>query len=87
MINPKFFEEINQKITEAFANSPLGGPLKDAEKNLKAVMLSIFSKMDLVTREEFDVQRDLLTRAQERIAALETRIATLEVQNKTPSNS
>lgn len=87
MINPKFFEELNQKISDAFANSPLGGPLKDAEKNLKAVMLSIFSKMDLVTREEFDIQRDLLTRAQERIAALEARIATLESHNKSNPNS
>lgn len=53
-------------------------PAADIERNVKALMAQTFSRMDLTTREEFDVQADLLARALERIATLEDRVLVLE---------
>ena len=49
-----------------------------AQKNLKAMLTQSFTKLDLVTREEFDVQAAVLTRTREKLAALELRLAALE---------
>ena len=78
MFNPKFFDEISARLNEAVASSPA----KDFEKNTRALLASAFAKLDLVTREEFDVQTQLLSRTQEKLAALEARITTLEAQRK-----
>lgn len=78
MLNPKFFEEMSSKLNEAVANSPA----KDFEKNARAMLAQGFAKLDLVTREEFDVQAQLLSRAQEKLRELEARITALEAQNK-----
>jgi ubiquinone biosynthesis accessory factor UbiK len=51
---------------------------EDLEKNFRAILQSSFSKMDLVTREEFDIQRAVLARTREKIEALEKQIAALE---------
>jgi BMFP domain-containing protein YqiC len=81
MLNAKVFEDISAKISEA-ANS---GPAKDIEKNVRALLAQGFAKLDLVTREEFDVQAQVLARTREKLAALEARVAELEAQrNKTP---
>ena len=48
------------------------------EKNLRALLSATFAKLDLVTREEFDVQREVLLRAREKITQLEARVAELE---------
>ena len=53
-------------------------PVKDIEKNLKAMMVSVFDKLDLVTREEFDVQQEVLLHTREKLTVLEARIAELE---------
>ena len=74
MFNQKFFEEISSKLSEAIANSPA----KDVEKNMRALLAQGFSKLDLVTREEFDVQRNVLLRAREQLEALEARLKALE---------
>lgn len=74
MLNPKLFEEVSSRIAAAMASSPLG----DVEKNARALLASFFAKLDLVTREEFDVQREVLTRTCEKLAALEVRVAELE---------
>ncbi|UTH76580.1 accessory factor UbiK family protein [Chromobacterium sp. IIBBL 290-4] len=74
MLSQKLFEEISAKISETIAASPA----KDIEKNVKAMMASTFAKMDLVTREEFDVQQAVLARTREKLAALESRLARLE---------
>ncbi|SMC26684.1 hypothetical protein SAMN02745857_02591 [Andreprevotia lacus DSM 23236] len=74
MIKEKIFDEIAAKVSEAIANSPA----KDVEKNIKAMMGSAFTKMDLVTREEFDIQQDVLARTRETLTALEARVAALE---------
>ena len=76
MLNPKFFDEISAKLSEAVANSPA----KDIEKNMRALMTQGFSKLDLVTREEFDAQSQLLSRTRQKLDELEARVAALEAQ-------
>jgi BMFP domain-containing protein YqiC len=78
MLNQKFFEDISAKLNEAVANSPA----KDFEKNARALLAQGFAKLDLVTREEFDVQTQVLARAREQLVALEARVAELEDQKK-----
>ncbi len=51
---------------------------RDAEHNLRAVVKSTLRKMDLVTREEFDIQRDVLARTRARLEALEKLVAEME---------
>jgi BMFP domain-containing protein YqiC len=53
-------------------------PAKDLEKNFRGMLSSAFARMDLVTREEYDVQVQVLARAREQLARLEARIAELE---------
>jgi BMFP domain-containing protein YqiC len=74
MLNPRMFDEINAKISQVIADSPA----KDIEKNVRALMSAAFVKMDLVTREEFDVQIELLQRTRAKLTELEQRIAELE---------
>jgi len=71
MFDKKFFDDINAKISEVIANSPA----KDIEKNMKAMMMAMFAKLDLVTREEFDVQVQVLQRTREKLDVLEARLA------------
>lgn len=78
MLNQKFFEEMSAKLNEAVANSPA----RDFEKNARALLAQGFAKLDLVTREEFDVQAQVLARAREQLTALEARVAELEAQRK-----
>ncbi len=76
MFNPKFFDEISTKLNEAVANSPA----KDFQKNARALLAQGFAKLDLVTREEFDVQTQLLSRTQEKLVELEARVTAMEAQ-------
>ncbi|MBS1130690.1 MAG: hypothetical protein H6R16_1692 [Proteobacteria bacterium] len=74
MLDPKTLEEFGAKMSALFANSPA----KDIEKNAKAMMGGFFAKLDLVTREEFDVQAQVLARTREKLEALEARVDALE---------
>jgi|SRR6266581_5834506 len=74
MLNPKLFDELAARFSELAAT----GPAKDIEKNVRALLASLFSRLDLVTRDEFDIQSELLARARDKLAALEGRIAELE---------
>jgi BMFP domain-containing protein YqiC len=74
MLNPKLFDDINAKISQLIADSPA----KDIEKNVRALMNAAFTRMDLVTREEFDVQVELLARTRAKLDDMERRIAELE---------
>ncbi|EJN10115.1 accessory factor UbiK family protein [Herbaspirillum sp. YR522] len=80
MEKPQFFEDLQSKINKAIENSPA----KDIEKNVKAMLSQGFSKLDLVTREEFDIQAQVLAKTRARLEALETRVAALEAQQKQP---
>jgi len=74
MIDKRFFDELNERVSEAFRASPA----QDLERNLKAMLASGFARMDLVLREDFEVQQKLLERAQAKLAELEARISDLE---------
>lgn len=74
MIDKRFFDELNERVSEAFRTSPA----QDLERNLKAMLASGFARMDLVLREDFEVQQKLLERAQAKLAELEARISDLE---------
>lgn len=76
MLNPKFFEDLSSKIAQVLAATPAA----DFEKNAKAMLTNAFARLDLVTREEFDVQREVLARSRQKIAELEARIASLEAR-------
>ena len=72
--NQNLFDELSAKIRETLANSPA----RDIEKNVRAMLTAGFSRLDLVTREEFDVQSELLARTREKLTELEARVARLE---------
>jgi hypothetical protein len=74
VLGQKVFEEISSKLGQVLADSPA----KDLEKNLRAVLQSVFAKLDLVTREEFDVQQAVLLKTREKLEALEAKVAALE---------
>jgi ubiquinone biosynthesis accessory factor UbiK len=67
MLNAKFFEELSSKLNEAVANSPA----RDFEKNARALLAQGFAKLDLVTREEYEVLALRLDKLEARIAAME----------------
>lgn len=77
MNDKRLFDDLSDRINEAFRNSPA----QDIEKNLRAMLASWFDRMDLVMREDFEVQKKLLERAQARLAELEARVAELERRN------
>lgn len=76
MTTNKVIEELGEKIKEVFAASPA----KDAEKNIRALLGAMFTKLDLVTREELDVQAKVLARTREKLVELEARVAKLETE-------
>jgi BMFP domain-containing protein YqiC len=78
MLNQQFFDDLSAKLNEAVANSPA----KDFEKNARALLAQGFAKLNLVTREEFDVQAELLSRARRKLEELEARVAALEARQK-----
>lgn len=72
------FNDLQAKINEAIENSPA----KDIEKNVKALMSQGFAKLDLVTREEFDIQSQVLAKTREKLEVLEKRVTELEARLK-----
>jgi BMFP domain-containing protein YqiC len=73
-LETRFLDELNCKLAELIAASPA----KDIEKNLRALLSSAFSRLDLVTREEFDVQQEVLGRTGEKLQQMEARVAEME---------
>jgi BMFP domain-containing protein YqiC len=74
MQRTKFLDDLGAKISALLSTSPA----QDVEKNVRALVRSALGRLDLVTREEFDVQAKLLARAREELTALEARVAELE---------
>ena len=70
----RFLDELNKRISELIAASPA----RDIEKNMRALLSSAFTRLDLVTREEFDVQQEVLRRSQQKLHDMEARVAVLE---------
>jgi BMFP domain-containing protein YqiC len=74
-MNPdSFFDQLSSKIDELF---PEQLP-KNLKNNLRAIIETSFSKLDLVTREEFDAQKEVLLRTREKVDLLQKQLAALE---------
>jgi|SRR5690625_55370 len=69
-----WMNEIQRGISDLIAKSPAA----DLEKNIRALMTQTFARMDLITREEFDMQVELLERALHKVQQLEKRVVALE---------
>ena len=79
-MNDKWLAELSAKLAALAASNPA----RDLEKNFRGMLSSTFAKLDLVTREEYDVQVRLLARAKEKLAALEARVAQMESRARKP---
>jgi BMFP domain-containing protein YqiC len=78
-------EKLLGDLSERLAQLAAGNPAKDLERNIRAMLSSAFSRLDLVSREEYDVQAQVLARAREKLAALEARVAEIEAR-RTPAS-
>ena len=74
MTDPRLIDEIGARLSEVLANSPI----RDAQRNVRALLVSFFDRFDLVTRDDFEVQKRVLERAHARIGELEKRLGELE---------
>ena len=84
MFDPKILEDFGNRMSALLANSPA----RDIEKNAKAMVSGLIGKLDVVTREEFDVQAELLRRTRERLQQLEARVEALEqAQSAAPASN
>jgi BMFP domain-containing protein YqiC len=77
MLDPKKIDEIVQGLSKALPPG-LVAMQADVEKNFRSALSGMFAKLDLVTREEFDVQTQVLQRTREKLEALEQRVSELE---------
>jgi BMFP domain-containing protein YqiC len=76
-LDPKNLDELARKLSESVPPG-LAAVRDDLERNFKAVLQSGLSRLDLVTRQEFDVQAGVLKRTRERLEQLQARLAALE---------
>jgi BMFP domain-containing protein YqiC len=74
----KVIDDVSARISAALADSPA----RDVDKNVRALLTGALARLDLVTREEFDVQAQVLRRTREKLEALTTRLAELEAQRR-----
>jgi len=75
-MNEKLLSELSARLAELAA----ANPAKDLEKNFRGLLSSAFTRLELVSREEYDVQVQVLARSREKLAALESRVAELEAR-------
>ena len=78
MLNNEKLNEISNKIREIVKDSPL----PDIEKNIDALLKGMFTKMELVTREDFDVQTEVLKRTRQKLEELEKKLFEIEARKK-----
>jgi BMFP domain-containing protein YqiC len=76
MLNTATLDDLAKKIRQAIDASPA----KDVEKNVKALLQASLQRLDLVPREEFELQTQVLLRTREKLEALELRVAQLEAR-------
>lgn len=74
MLDPRILEDLGARLSGVIAASPAA----DIEKNARALLASVLGKLDLVSREEFDIQTKVLQRTREKLTALEARLDQLE---------
>ncbi|MGE4596411.1 MAG: accessory factor UbiK family protein [Methylophilaceae bacterium] len=78
VINKSKIQDISDGIRKILSDSPVG----DVEDNINALLQGIFTKMELVNREEFDVQTAVLKRTREKLEALEEKLSAIEAKTK-----
>lgn len=78
MFSSEKINEISNKISDVIKSSPIA----DVEKNIHALIQGAFTKMELVSREEFDIQAEVLRKAREQLTKMEAKLAELEAQLK-----
>jgi BMFP domain-containing protein YqiC len=76
-MDPRFFDDLARRLSAAIPES-VSAVRRDLEGNFKAVLQSTLARLDLVTRQEFDVQAAVLRRTREKLEALEARLAAFE---------
>ncbi len=74
MLKQRILDDLADRFAELIAASPA----RDLEKNAKAMLTATLAKLDVVTREEFDVQQAVLVRTREALQQLEARVVALE---------
>ena len=74
MLDPRLLDDLAARLGKVIAPSPIG----DVEKNARALLATFFSKLDLVSREEFDIQTQVLQRTRAKLNELEDRLQKLE---------
>jgi len=79
MFDPNLFSDLAKKMTDALPQN-VQALKADMEKQFKSTLQTTFNKLDLVTREEFDVQTQVLARTRQMVEALEKRVSVLENQ-------
>ena len=78
MLNQQFIDDMSARVKEVLANSPA----RDFETNMRAMLATMFARLDLVTRHEFDVQAEILARTRDKLAQLEVKLVELEKHGK-----
>ena len=76
-MDPRILDDLARRLSAAVPES-LSAVRRDLESNFKAILQSGLSKLDLVSRQEFDVQAGVLRRTREKLEALEARVAEME---------
>lgn len=77
MLDPKILDDLSSKLSALLAASPTA----DMEKNARAVLSAFFGKLDLVSRQDFEIQAELLARARAKLQDLEQRLTALEARS------
>lgn len=77
MFDPKFFDDVAKRLSEVIPPG-LKNLQDDMERNFRAILQAAFAKLDLVTRDEFDVQANVLARTRTKLESLEKRLSELE---------
>lgn len=80
-------ENLLSELSARLAAMAAANPVKDLEKNFRGMLASAFARLELVSREEYDVQTQVLARAREKLNMLEARVAELEARRGGPDAS
>lgn len=74
MLKSNILDQVNEQVSKALSNSPF----TDVEKNLKSIVVAVLNKLDIVTREEFDIQQKVLAATREKLEKLEQQLNKLK---------
>ncbi len=80
MLDPKLFDDLSRRVSEGMPRG-FQSLQDDFERNLRAALEAALRKMNLVSRDEFEIQQAVLQRTREKLEALEKRVSELEGRN------